>query len=318
MTDRPQYKQIIIDTFIHLEKKVKYNNSMNLQDININIEDTFCELLNLIYLDRNFKNLNEKTEGSYPAIDLGDNISNMAFQITSTTKRSKVTETIEKYKKDKTYSKVIMLYCVNIKPTRTKDFRSLINDEFELEEWDLTDLLNKMPFSVLNRIETISNLLKRDIFIKIPSTLKHEDLTATEEWDKTIPSDIRDFTDKIKCVYSEIREVRLKKYYRDIASGEVELDSYPEREVSSMKYRIFEVCQDELIDFTEYKKEENLKIEDINNLIEKYTDQAFKIIEKRSLDYAYPFKNKDILRKIVLALINDCYLSFDEKGIYEN
>lgn len=318
MTDRTQYKQIIIETFIHLEKKVKYNNSMNLQDININIEDTFCELLNLIYLDRNFNNLNEKTEGSYPAIDLGDNIGNMAFQITSTTKRSKVTDTIEKYKKNKTYSKVIMLYCVNIKPTRTKDFKALINNEFELEEWDLTDLLNKMPFTILKRIEKISNLLKRDIFIKIPSTLKHKDLTANDEWNKTIPLDIRDFTDKIKSVHSKIREVRLKKYYRDIASGEVELDSYPEREVSSMKYRIFEVCQDELMDFTEYPKKENLKIEDINNLIEKYTNQAFKVIEERSLDHAYPFKNKDILRKIVLALINDCYLSFDEKGIYEN
>ncbi|AWG25587.1 hypothetical protein [Flavobacterium kingsejongi] len=54
----------------------------------------------------------------------------------------------------------------------------------------------------------------------------------------------------------------------------------------------------------------------INELIEKYTQKACLIIEEKSKDYSYPLKNKDLLKKIVLALINDCYLSFDEKGIY--
>ncbi len=318
MTGRAQYRQNIIETFIHLEKKVEYNNSMNLQDVNITIEDTFCELLNSLYQNRKFRNLNVDAKGSYAAIDLGDDIGDMAFQVTSTTSRVKVKETIEKYKEKNNYNKVIMLYCVIKKPKRGKDFSASINGEFELEEWDLTDLLGKMPFTELNRLEKISNILYRDIFIKIPSVLKHEDLTASEEWVKTIPKDFRDFTDKIKNVYSEIREVRIQKYCRDIASGEVELDSYSEREVSSIKYRIFEVCQDELIDFTEKRSVKNLSIEEINEIIEKYTNRSIKIIEERSIDYAYPFKNKDTLRKIVLALINDCYLSFDEEGIYEN
>jgi len=317
MSDRTRYKQNIIETFSHLERKVKYNNSMNLQDINITIEDTFCELLNNLYQDRIFRNLNVDAEGSYAAIDLGDSIGDIAFQVTSTTSRLKVKETIEKYKANNEFKTLVMLYCTNTKPNRSKDFSDEVNGEFKLEEWDLTDLLNKMPWTDLNRLQKISNLLYRDIFIKTPSNLNLADLTASNEWDKTLPTDFRDFTDKVQNVYPEIREVRLQKFCREIASGEVELDSFSEREVSSMKYRIFDVCQDELIDFTEKKSSEKLSIDEINELIEKYTNRAVKIIDERAVDYNYPIKNKDTLRKIVLALINDCYLSFDEEGIYE-
>jgi len=318
MTDRARYREIIIETFIHLEKKVNYNNSMNLQDINITVEDTFCELLNYLYLDRRFRNLNGDASGSYAAIDLGDNLNEMAFQITSTTSRKKVTETIRKYKKKKMYKEVFMLYCKIKKPKRDKDFSEEINGEFKFEEWDLTDLLAKMPMADLDKMETISTLLHRDVFMKIPNILNVEDKTATDEWIKTVPTDIRDFTDKVKDVCTEIRDVRIKKYCRDIASGEAEMESYPERVMSSMKYRIFEVCQDELIDFTETSGSKKMNTIEINELIEQYTLRSIRVIEERSIDYTYPIKNKNTLRKIVLALINDCYLSFDEEGIYEN
>lgn len=36
-----------------------------------------------------------------------------------------------------------------------------------------------------------------------------------------------------------------------------------------------------------------------------------------SADYNYPLKSESSLREIVLALIDECYLSFDEKGLYE-
>ncbi len=83
-----------------------------------------------------------------------------------------------------------------------------------------------------------------------------------------------------------------------------------------MKYRIFEVCQDELIEFCENNISKSIDFEIINELIEKYTKKACAIIEEKSKDYTYPLKNKDLIKKVVLALINDCYLSFDEKGIY--
>lgn len=316
MSEREYHKQIIIDALTHLEKKVELSSSLNLHDININTEDTFCELLNYIYIDRNFKNLNSELKGNYEAIDIGDDRNDLAFQITSTTDRKKVTETLKKYKKNNNYNKVCMLYCKIQKPNRKNNFKNIIEGKFEFEEWDLKTLIKKIPSSELNRLKQISELLSRDILGNIPEINKQEDSTAIEQWIETHPTDIRNITDKLKSACSTITDIRIKKYCRDIASGKVEVSRHSERVISAMKYRIFEVCQDELIDFVENNKNKDLSHEDIISLLDKYTNRAFKIIEDKSQDYAYPLKNKDILKKVVLALINECYLSFDEEGIY--
>jgi glutamyl-tRNA reductase len=105
-------------------------------------------------------------------------------------------------------------------------------------------------------------------------------------------------------------------YCREIASGKYELSNYSDRDISAMKYRVFEICQNELYEFCEENEKEELTTKEIKDLIEKFTNQAFNVIEERAKDYAYPIKNKDSLRKVVLALIDECYLSFDVKGIY--
>ena len=315
MSERDYHKKIILDAFTHLVKKVELSSSLNLHDININTEDTFCELLNFIYTDRKFKNLNSELEGNYTAIDLGDDKNDIAIQVTSTIKRKKVVETLNKYKNED-YAKVVILYCRIKKPKRNTGFEEIIKDKFEFEEWDLSKLLNIMPFSNLNRLGEISELLNRDIISNIPDITKKDDLTAIEEWEKTNPTDIRNITDKLKSASSTVKEVRIKKYCRDIASGKVELSRHSERVISAMKYRIFEVCQDELIDFVENQDDGELSTIELTALIERYTERAFKIIEDKSQDYIYPLRNRDILRKVVLALIDECYLSFDEEGIY--
>lgn len=316
MSERDYHRKIIIDAFTHLVKKVELSSSLNLHDININTEDTFCELLNHIYTDRKFKNLNSELDGNYKAIDLGDNKNDIAIQVTSTIKRQKVIETLEKYKTENSHNKVIMLYCQIKKPNRANGFEDIIEGKFDFEEWDLSKLLNIIPYADLNRLSKISELLHRDIISHIPDIKKQEDIAAIEEWEKTNPTDVRNITDKLVSACSTVKEVRIKKYCRDIASGKVELSRHSERVISAMKYRIFEVCQDELIDFIELKDGEEINSKDLSNLIERYTNRAFEIIQDKSQDYIYPLKNKDILKKVVLALIDECYLSFDEEGIY--
>lgn len=316
MTDRDKYKDIIVDAFTHLDKKVEFFNCLNLQNININIEDTFRDLLNLIYTDRTFINLNSALEGNFNAIDLGDDLKDISFQVTSTTERIKVVETINKYKTENNYKKVIMLYCKINKPKRTKDFSDIIDNKFILEEWDLKDLLKVIPNSNIDTLQKISELLHRDIISNIPDIRKLDDISAIEGWEITVPTDIRNITDKLKSVCDSIQEYRINKYCRDIAIGKVELSKHSERDISAMKYRIFDVCQEELIEFFENREENILSVSEINSLIERYTNRAVLIIEDKSKDYKYPLKNRDILRKTVLALIDECYLSFDEEGIY--
>ena len=53
-----------------------------------------------------------------------------------------------------------------------------------------------------------------------------------------------------------------------IASGKVEVSRHSERVISAMKYRIFEVCQTELMDFVDSNEKEDLLIEDIISILE--------------------------------------------------
>lgn len=310
------YLDNITTAFGLLEKKINQYSHLNLHDINIHIENIFRDILNILYCDRKFVNLNT-LEANFSAIDLGDNLNDIAFQITSTTSKVKVLNTITKYKVG-IYKKVIMLYPTLKKPKRTKGFEDDIDGKFLFDEWDLNDLLSKINDATTEQIRNIQQILLHEVTPNLyqNSFEKDEDDSAKDQWDSLEKKDVRNFKDKILAVNSEIRHIRIEKYCRDIASGKAELINYSERLVSSMKYRIFEVCQDELLEFCEEVEENTLTKEQINSLIERYTERACKIIEEKSQDYSYPLKNKDLLRKLVLALIDECYLSFDEIGIY--
>lgn len=315
MSARKEFIDKNLEAFAFLAVKIDFLSCLNLQDLNIHLENTFRDLLNLIYGDRIFRNLNS-VSGNFTAIDLGDDKLDIAFQVTSTTSRIKVIDTIEKFKTDGEYNNVVMLYCVLDKPKRKEGFDELTDGKFTIDEWDLKDLLKKINNCGFNSLEKISNLISKDILSVRPDQTKKDDLAAIDEWEKTSPTDIRNITDKLKSASSTVKEVRIKKYCRDIASGKVELSRHSERVISAMKYRIFEVCQDELIDFIENQEEAELTSKELSELIERYTNRAFEIIKDKSQDYIYPLRNKDILRKVVLALIDECYLSFDEEGIY--
>jgi hypothetical protein len=78
----------IISAFAFLENKIQLYSHLNLQDINIHLENILRDLLNVIYSDRTFVNLNSE-EGNFTAIDLGDNKKDISFQVTSTTNKKK-------------------------------------------------------------------------------------------------------------------------------------------------------------------------------------------------------------------------------------
>lgn len=315
MLKRKEFIEKNLEAFTYLAVKVNLLSCLNLQDLNIHLENTFRDLLNLIYIDRKFKNLNSAV-GNFTAIDLGDDKLEIAFQITSTTSRKKVSETILKHKTDGEYKNVIMLYCVMDKPDRKDGFDTLTEGVFTVEEWDLKDLLKKISDCEFDTLESITNLIRKDILTVIPEQEKIDDFSAIEGWEKTVPTDIRNIIDKLKSVCDSIQEYRINKYCRDIAIGKVELSKHSERYISALKYRIFDVCQEELMEFYESREENILSVSEINSLIERYTNRAVLIIEDKSKDYIYPLKNRDILRKTVLALIDECYLSFDKEGIY--
>lgn len=315
MNKRTELKGKIIHAFSILENEIKINNGFNLQDRNVNLEDLFRDLFNKLYTDRKFRNLNTES-GNHTAIDLADDKDDYAIQVTSTTERSKVTETINKYKKSNKYNKLFMQYSVIDKPKRTSDFNDIINGSFDFEERDLKDLVGEIIDCDLEKLKEITAFIEEDILVHFDSYKKVEDISAIEQWEEVELNDSRNMPDKLLSVCNTIKEARINKYCRDIASGKIELRNYSERYVSAIKYRIFEVCQEELLNFVEENEAKELTVEEINGLIDRYTDRAVEIIEDKAQEYAYPIKNRDLLKKTVLALIDECYLSFDEEGIY--
>jgi trypsin-like peptidase len=139
---------------------------------------------------------------------------------------------------------------------------------------------------------------------------------GSEEFGTIKLSDPRNLIEKIKAVNSTVSERKIQRLCRELALGKSELSSILERDLSAIKYRVFEACQGELVDFIEKDNSGNLTTEQFTELLAKFTAKAIEIIQIKSKMYKYPILDDDLMQKLVLDLINDCYLSFDEEGVY--
>lgn len=138
------------------------------------------------------------------------------------------------------------------------------------------------------------------------------------EWNKIEHEDARNLKDKLEDACPKIKRYRVNQYIRQATLGKAEQLIYSEREISTIRYMIFDECQDELMSFIENNEEDNdLTFNVINNLLENYIKRAKKIILDKRDEYKYGNFSDDIIKKIILDLIDECYLSFDEEGIYE-
>lgn len=145
-------------------------------DINTSSEDFFCDLLNLIY-DIDLISLN-KEKANFPAIDLGDKKKRVCYQITSENNKSKITETVKKFKEHSLanfYEKLVVLIISSDK----KRPSSPSEKEFSIEVKGIE--------SVLKDISDISNIDKlRSIDDYINRNLK----CSVKEWDSVFTKSI--------------------------------------------------------------------------------------------------------------------------------
>ncbi|AZA60091.1 trypsin-like serine peptidase [Chryseobacterium indoltheticum] len=139
---------------------------------------------------------------------------------------------------------------------------------------------------------------------------------GSQKFGEIIITDKRNLMEKILAVNSDFSERRMKRLRRQLALGKAELEIIPERDMSAIKYRLFEECQEVLDDFVDANIGTVLTPEQIEDLIKKFTDSGIEIIEVKSKMYKYPIIDDDLMRKIILDLINECYLSFDKEGLY--
>ena len=90
--------------------QIKGATAMDQTDINKISETVLIPLFAEVYGYRNLRNLNTTEGPNYPAIDLGDDIYRVAFQITSTTNLGKVKDTLKKFIDHELYRKYEKLF----------------------------------------------------------------------------------------------------------------------------------------------------------------------------------------------------------------
>jgi len=106
--DRENSQKKISDLLAAFATKIKLSNSVNEGSINVLAENIYLKLLNCVY-EVDLQNLNYD-QSNYPSIDLIDFQKKIAIQITATHSAKKIEDTLQKFYKNKLYSKVDKLY----------------------------------------------------------------------------------------------------------------------------------------------------------------------------------------------------------------
>ena len=85
--------------------RIEVEGAMDSTDINRVSENVLIPLLSEIYGHKDLRNLNVSESSNFPAIDLGDEKTRTAYQITSTANSKKIKDTLQKFVKHKLYEK---------------------------------------------------------------------------------------------------------------------------------------------------------------------------------------------------------------------
>ena len=148
--------------------QIKGATAMDQTDINKISETVLIPLFAEVYGYRNLRNLNTTEGPNYPAIDLGDDIYRVAFQITSTTNLGKVKDTLKKFIDHELYRKYekLFIYVLTEKQrTYSKHTRKTIDQDgfdFDPEKdiLDYRDVLKEITGFQIDDTLKIQNILE--------------------------------------------------------------------------------------------------------------------------------------------------------------
>lgn len=163
----------IIQNLSVLRYIIHYNSSLGHTDLNKHAENFYMEILNKAY-GWKLINLNEEKK-NHPAIDLGDKKNKIAVQVTSTSTKQKIDDTLDKIKShgyDNTYDTLYILIITEKKDHKiTKERKINFNPEKNLISID--DVIGTISSLGHREIQDISDFISEQInFVKNETALK--------------------------------------------------------------------------------------------------------------------------------------------------
>lgn len=205
-----------------------------------------------------------------------------------------------------------------------KDVEQLVGDLCDKYNVDLkyidkivAQILDMVEFRTfekdyLNRIVHVGEI--KSLFLELAQEVKVlEKLDPLHlKWDTIKCDDIRDINDKFLDVCPQFDDDLLEELEEEYIEGSFEQKHHQDhRQVKAYNYRIYKTCKK--IVCKVLKDNENVftqkKIEDI---IENLTDEAEKLIIDKAKTYKVAFEDRDMVRKTILILFQECYLAFDD------
>ena len=189
-------KKYIKRKLTDIHSQVTVDKEFNLQDINVEAEEIFRQVLNATY-SWNLIDANKKIK-KFPAIDLIDESRKIVLQVTSSLGTKKINDTLKgfnKFKEDtelKKYAdyRLIFCYIVKEKEIRTDKFlkdKNLNNDDFI----DINDILEKIDEKTENCVyEILNNIYVEEKVIKELAINVDDGVTGIVKNDGTVTQNI--------------------------------------------------------------------------------------------------------------------------------
>ncbi|RBM48474.1 hypothetical protein DLR65_12415 [Vibrio tarriae] len=121
-------------------------------------------------------------------------------------------------------------------------------------------------------------------------------------------NDKRNLADKVLDMIKDYPEARLTRLARKACRSKIE-ESESDRSFLSLKYRVYEACQDYFYRDGYKEPKENSEIDEIFSAL---LSRSVGIVEKLKGDYHYSISNEVAIEGIVLDLFDRCFLAFEE------
>nr|WP_298109816.1 hypothetical protein [uncultured Pseudomonas sp.] len=123
-------------------------------------------------------------------------------------------------------------------------------------------------------------------------------------------TDKRNLEEKILDVCPTYPSSKISTLARKACNSKTEEDA-SNKSFLSLKYRVFEACDDHFFDHEKLKHGVDSK--SIDTTIKALQEKAANSVEELKKDYTYTISNRETVNSIVLNLIDSCFISLDEE-----
>lgn len=159
----------------------------------------------------------------------------------------------------------------------------------------------------------VTNIHVENILLRISKDVVKKDSDPIYSVWNTLeaPTDNRNLEEKITDVEPDYKERKLGLKAREVAAIKEEFKQLTDNDQGSYRYRVFEACQRKLNKLLD----KNIKV-DVDSWLDELFKESKLHLEDKSKDFSYAIQSDDAIKKVILELIDSCFLSFDEKGFY--